>query len=63
MHIVNMTKFVIGLIFLAVAAALLFRARGQKGLSPPRQAAALSLLAAGIFIAVGMGWLNLRQYL
>jgi hypothetical protein len=58
MQIVSMTRFVIGIIFLILAAALLVRARGQRGFSPPRQAAALSLVAAGIFLAVGLGLVN-----
>ncbi len=59
MQIVDTTKFVIGLVFLAVAAGLLVRSRGQKGFGQTRQAAALSLLAAGIFLAIGLGLLDL----
>ena len=58
MHIVNMTKFVIGLVFLALAAILFVRARGERGLGQYRQAGALSLIAAGIFTAIGLGWLS-----
>ena len=55
MHIVNMTKFVIGLVFLALAAGLFMHARGQRGFSQQKQAAALAVAAAGIFLAIGLG--------
>jgi len=58
MHIVNMTKFVIGLVFLALAAILFVRARGERGLGQYRQAAALSLVGGGIFLAIGLGYLS-----
>ena len=58
MQIVSMTRFVVGLVFLILAAALFVRARGQRGFSQHRQAAALSLIAAGLFLAVGLGWLD-----
>ena len=59
MQIVNMTRFVIGIVFLVVAFALFFRTRGEKGFGQMRQAAALSLVGAGIFTAVGLGYLEL----
>jgi len=58
MHIVNMTKFVIGLVFLALSVILFVRGRGERGLGQYRQAGGLSLIAAGIFTAIGLGWLS-----
>jgi hypothetical protein len=55
MHIVSMAKFIIGLVFLAVALALLPRALKERGLGKYRQLAALSLVAAAIFVARGLG--------
>ena len=58
MHIANLAKFIIGIVFLIMAIGLFFHARGQRGFSQTRQVAALSLVASGVFLAVGMGWLN-----
>ena len=59
MHIVSTAKFVIGIVFLLLAAGLFLRTRGQRGFGQHRQAAALCLVAAGIFLAIGLGWLDL----
>ena len=59
MQIVNTTRFVIGMVFLAIAIGLFISTRGQRGFSQQRQAAALCLLAAGIFTAIGLGYLDL----
>ena len=58
MHIVSMTRFVIGIVFLVLAIVLFFRARGERGFGQMRQAAALSLIAAFYFSAVGLGYLE-----
>jgi hypothetical protein len=58
MHIVSMTRFVIGIVFLVVAIGLFFRTRGERGFGQMRQAAALSLVGAGYFTAVGLGYLE-----
>jgi len=58
MHIVNMTRFVIGIVFLIVAIGLFFRTRGERGFGPMRQAAVLSVIGAGYFAAVGLGYLD-----
>ncbi|HTU11188.1 MAG TPA: hypothetical protein VMG08_09855 [Allosphingosinicella sp.] len=58
MQIVSTAKFVIGIVFLIIAIALFVRTRGQRGFGQQRQAAALSLLAAGIFGAIGLGYLD-----
>jgi hypothetical protein len=55
MHIVSMVKFVIGLVFLAVALAFLPRALKERGFGRFRQFATLSLIAAAVFAARGLG--------
>ena len=55
MQIVNMTKFVIGIVFLLVAIGLFIRTRGQRDFGQQRQAALLCLVAAAIFGAIGLG--------
>ena len=55
MHIANMVKFVIGIVFLVVAAGLFVGTRGQRGFGQLRQAALLCLVAAAIFGAIGLG--------
>ena len=55
MHIVSMAKFVIGLVFLAVALAFVPRALRERGFGRFRQLIALSLIAAAIFVARGLG--------
>ena len=55
MHIVSMAKFVIGLVFLAIALAMLPRALRERGFGRFRQLAALSLIACAIFVARGLG--------
>ena len=59
MQIVNTTRFVIGMVFLLIAIGLFFRTRGERGFGQQRQAALLSLVAAGIFTAIGLGYLDL----
>jgi hypothetical protein len=60
MHIVDTLKFVIGLVFLAIAAAMLVRARGTRGFNQSRQAGALFLVGGIVFIAIGFGF-NVRS--
>ena len=55
MHIVNMPRFVIGLVFLAIALGVSPLAIRERGFGKFRQLAALSLAAAAIFIARGLG--------
>jgi hypothetical protein len=55
MHIVSTAKLIIGLVFLAVALAMLPRALRERGFGKYRQLAALSLVAAAIFVARGLG--------
>ena len=58
MQIVSTAKFVIGIVFLIIALALFVRTRGQRGFTQQRQAALLCLIAAGIFGAMGLGYLD-----
>ena len=58
MHIVSMTKFIAGLVFLAVALIVLVPAIRERGFGKYRQLTALGLAAAGIFIARGLGLVN-----
>jgi hypothetical protein len=55
MHIVSMAKFVIGLVFLAVALAFVPRALKERGFGKFRQLATLALIAAAIFVGRGLG--------
>jgi hypothetical protein len=55
MQIVSMTKFVIGLVFLAMALGMLPLAIRERGFRKFRQLAALCLAAAAIFVARGLG--------
>ena len=56
MHIVSMTKFVIGIVFLLVALAMLPRALRERGFGKYRQLVALALVAAALFVATGLGF-------
>ena len=55
MHIVSTAKFVIGLVFLAIALGFLPLALRERGFGKFRQLAALALVAAAIFLARGLG--------
>ena len=55
MQIVHMTKFVIGIAFVLLAVGLFVWTRRERGVGPQRQAAILSLVAAAIFVAMGLG--------
>ena len=58
MHIVSTAKFVIGIVFFLLAIGLFVRARGERGFGQKRQAAALCLVASGVFVAIGLGYLD-----
>lgn len=60
MQIVDTLRFVIGLVFLAIAAVMLVRARGTRGFNQGRQAGALFLAGGALFIAMGFGF-NIRS--
>ena len=55
MHIVSMAKFVIGLVFLLLALAFAVPALRERGFGKFRQLALLTLAAAAIFVARGLG--------
>ena len=55
MHIVSTAKFVIGLVFLAIALGFLPLALRERGFGKFRQLATLALIAAAIFVARGLG--------
>jgi len=55
MEIVDATKLAIGIVFAAVGAAVLVMARGSPGFNQRKQAGALMLVAAVVFVAVGLG--------
>jgi hypothetical protein len=59
MAVVDTTKFVIGLVFFAAAAAMFLRARGTRGFGQARQAAAMFLLAGIVLVGIGMGTIRL----
>ena len=59
MEIVDNTKFLIGIVFALAGVAMLFLARGSRGFNQRKQAGALFLVAAAVFLAVGVGWLDL----
>jgi uncharacterized membrane protein HdeD (DUF308 family) len=60
MHIVSMVKVVVGVALLLVGVAVLARARGQRGFNQTRQAGALMLLAGALFLAIGLGYVDLQ---
>ena len=59
MTIVDTTKFGIGIAFVLVGAVLLWSARGGRGFNQKKQAGALALLAGAVFLAIGLGYLDL----
>jgi hypothetical protein len=59
MTIVDTTKFVIGIAFAVIGVAVLVSARGTRGFGQRKQAGALFLVGAAVFVAVGLGLLDL----
>jgi Kef-type K+ transport system membrane component KefB len=58
MHIVSTAKFVLGIVFFLLAIGLAARSRRERGFGQQRQAAALCLIASGVFGAMGLGYLD-----
>ena len=56
MHIVDQTKFLIGILFAVIGVGVLVSSRRQRGFGQRKQAGALLLVAAAIFIAIGLGY-------
>jgi drug/metabolite transporter (DMT)-like permease len=55
MEVVHTAKFVIGIVFGLLGLAMLYQARGSRGFGQKRQLGLLLLVAAAIFIALGLG--------
>ena len=55
MHIVDQTKFLIGILFALVGLGILISTRRTRGFGQRKQAGALLLLVAALFIAIGLG--------
>ena len=56
MHIVEQTKFLIGLLFAVIGLGVLVSSRRARGFSQRKQAGVLLLVAAAVFIAIGLGY-------
>ena len=59
MTIVDNTKFIIGIVFAVIGIAVLVSSRGTRGFGQRKQAGVLFLIGAVVFLAVGLGWLDL----
>jgi drug/metabolite transporter (DMT)-like permease len=59
MTIVDNTKFVIGIVFAVVGIALLVTTRRSRGFGQRKQAGILFVAAAAVFVAIGLGYLDL----
>jgi drug/metabolite transporter (DMT)-like permease len=55
MHIDEQTKLVIGVLFAVIGIVMLFASRGTRGFGQRKQAGVLLLVAAALFIAIGLG--------
>ena len=56
MHIVEQTKFLIGVLFAVIGLGVLISSRRTRGFSQRKQAGVLLLVAAAVFIAIGLGY-------
>jgi drug/metabolite transporter (DMT)-like permease len=59
MTIVDQTKFIIGIVFAVIGVAVLVGSRGTRGFGQRKQAGVLFLIGALVFVAVGVGLLDL----
>ena len=59
MTVVDNTKFAIGIVFALIGLVVLFMSRGTRGFGQRKQAGALFLVGAAVFIAVGLGLIDL----
>lgn len=59
MEIVDSTKFAIGIAFALAGVIVLVVSRGTRGFGQRRQAGAMLLVAAAVFVAIGLGHLDL----
>jgi drug/metabolite transporter (DMT)-like permease len=56
MHIVEQTKFLIGILFALIGIGILISSRRSRGFSQRKQAGVLLLIVAAVFIATGLGY-------
>ncbi len=59
MDIVDTTKFAIGIAFALAGVAVLVQSRRARGFNQRKQAGVMMLLAAGLFVGIGLGLVNL----
>jgi len=55
MNIVDTTKFAIGAVFAVAAVIVLWQTRSQRGFGQKKQLGAMLVVAAGAFLAIGLG--------
>jgi uncharacterized membrane protein len=55
MHIVDQTKFLIGILFVVIGLGILIVSRRTRGFGQRKQAGVLLLVVAALFIAIGLG--------
>jgi hypothetical protein len=58
-HVVDTTKFAIGIVFALVGAVVLISARRSRGFGQRKQAGSLFLIGAVLFLAVGLGLVDI----
>jgi hypothetical protein len=56
MHIVEQTKFLVGVLLAVIGIGILISSRGTRGFGQRKQAGVLLLVAAAVFIAIGLGY-------
>ena len=59
MTIVDTTKLAVGLLFALVGIGVLLFARRERGFGQRKQAGALLMVGAAVFVSVGLGWIDL----
>ena len=59
MTIVDMTKFVIGIVFALLGVAVLVASRSERGFGQRKQAGALFLVGAVALVAIGLGLIEI----
>ena len=59
MTIVDNTKFWIGIVLAVIGLVVLLSSRRTRGFGQRKQAGVLMLVAAAVFVAIGLGRLNL----
>jgi drug/metabolite transporter (DMT)-like permease len=56
MHIVDQTKLLIGVLFAVIGLGILVSSRRSRGFNQRKQAGVLLLVAAAVFLAIGLGY-------